>query len=270
MDLGKMEPLVIAPDVIPLGYAEHAPPDDLVPYVACFWTGRSTTPPDPRRDRVLPDGCVDVIFAFDDAQGTRLAEAMAVGPMTKPIIPERESRLYIGARFKPGRAFIAFGIPATELLDERVAYDAVTLDALPDIDAIAAAPTDMERLRRVVDAVRRRLARAGAVPTSVRVAVRRIISMSGNLRVALLATEIGITRQQLARQFAMHVGVSPKMLARVVRTQAALARADAARAAYPRALDWSAIAYDLGYYDQPHFIDDFKSITGVTPGDWVK
>jgi len=265
-----MERLVTVPNDIPVGYAEHAPSDDLAPYVACFWTGRSATPRDDRRDRVLPDGCVDVIFAFDDAMGTRLVDAMAVGPMTKPIIPDRESRLYVGARFKPGRAFIAFGIPATELLDERVAYDAVTLDAMPDIDAIAAASTDMERLRCVVEAVRRRLAVVGAVPASVRVAVKRIVSASGNLRVASLAAEIGITRQQLARQFATHVGVSPKMLARVARTQAALARADAARAAHPRAPDWSAIAYDLGYYDQPHFIDDFKSITGVTPGDWVK
>lgn len=265
-----MERRVTSPASIPLGYAEHAPPDDLAPHVACFWTGRSTTPRDERRDRVLPDGCVDVIFAFDDALGTRLVDAMAVGPMTKPIIPDRESRLYVGARFKPGRAFIAFGVPATELLDERVAYDAVTLDAMPDIDAIAAASTDVDRLRCVVEAVRRRLAGVVAVPASVRVAVKHIMRASGNIRVASLATEIGITRQQLARQFAMHVGVSPKMLARVARTQAALARADAARAAYPRALDWSAIAYDLGYYDQPHFIDDFKSITGVTPGDWVK
>src|SRR6185437_7236903 len=84
--LGKMERSVTTPDSIPLGYAEHVPPDDLAPYVACFWTGRSTTPRDERRDRVLPDGCVDVIFAFDDARGTRLVDAMAVGPMTKPII----------------------------------------------------------------------------------------------------------------------------------------------------------------------------------------
>jgi AraC-like DNA-binding protein len=64
------------------------------------------------------------------------------------------------------------------------------------------------------------------------------------------------------------VGVTPKTLARVMRARTALARADAARAAYPRIVDWSAIAYDLGYYDQPHFIDDFKALTGVTPAKW--
>jgi AraC-like DNA-binding protein len=72
----------------------------------------------------------------------------------------------------------------------------------------------------------------------------------------------------LARQFATHVGVTPKTFARVMRAQTALARADAARAAYPRVVDWSGIAYELGYYDQPHFIDDFKALTGVTPSKW--
>jgi AraC-like DNA-binding protein len=60
------------------------------------------------------------------------------------------------------------------------------------------------------------------------------------------------------------------MLARINRAQAALARADAARAAYPRQIDWSAIAFELGYYDQPHFIDDFKALTGRTPGEWSR
>jgi AraC-like DNA-binding protein len=98
--------------------------------------------------------------------------------------------------------------------------------------------------------------------------VRRVVRASGNLRVAAMAAEIGVTRQQLARQFATHVGVTPKTFARVMRAQSALSRADAARAAYPRPVDWSAIAYELGYYDQPHFIDDFKALTGLTPAKW--
>ena len=106
---------------------------------------------------------------------------------------------------------------------------------------------------------------ARVIPRSVRAAVHRIVGARGNLRIATLASDIGITRQQLARHFATHVGVTPKTLARVMRARAVLARADAARAAYPRDVDWSAIAYELGYYDQPHLIDDFKALTGSTP-----
>ena len=66
-----------------------------------------------------------------------------------------------------------------------------------------------------------------------------------------------------------HVGLTPKMLARVMRARAALGRAAAARMAHPRNVNLGAIAYELGYYDQPHFIDDIKEITGQTPGEWL-
>jgi len=159
---------------------------------------------------------------------------------------------------------------AAELTDDNIEYARLARDAQSDLDALSAESTNDERLQAVVRLIRARLAGRPVIPESVRAAVRRVTVANGNLRVSNLASEIGITRQQLARQFATHVGVTPKTFARVIRAQTALARADAARAAYPRIVDWSAIAYDLGYYDQPHFIDDFKALTGVTPSKWER
>ena len=65
-----------------MGYAEHAPPPDLAPYVACFWTGASSPVPTCRAvHRVLPDGCVDIIFAFGRQGGSTgdAREAIGVG-----------------------------------------------------------------------------------------------------------------------------------------------------------------------------------------------
>jgi AraC-like DNA-binding protein len=257
---------------IPEGYAEHAPPPDLAPWVACFWTGRASSAPEPDAvHRVLPDGCVDIILGFgrQGAAGDDVTEAIGVGPMTKPLFVRGPGpRLRVGVRFKPGRAYAALGIPAGELVNADVSFAALSRNAAAELDAMAAYTTDDARLVAAVELVRRRLAIAPAIPVSVRAAVKRIVSAQGNLRIASLAEEIGITRQQLARQFSMHVGVTPKMLARVMRAHAVLARMDAARAAYPRELDWSGIAQELGYYDQPHFIDDFKALTGSTPTAW--
>jgi len=264
--------------VLPEGYAEHTPPFDLTGYVVCFWTSLRQSlvggPASPRR--VLPDGCVDIVLGFgrdDDPASIELTEAFGVGAMTKPLIVDGPGpRLYIGVRFKPGFAYAAFGIPAAQLTDERVEFH-VLGDGPSELADIETRTTDAERLTATVELVRRRLLGSRivpAVPRSVRAAVHRIVNARGNLRVASMALEIGVTRQQLAKQFATHVGVTPKMLARISRTQAALARADAARAAYPRQIDWSAIAFELGYYDQPHFIDDFKALTGKTPGEWIK
>lgn len=273
-DEGRVSP------TIQTGYAEYPAPPDLADYVACFWTRLATaigTPESPTIHRVLPDGCVDIVLGFgrsdepSDGGDSSVTEAMGVGAMTRPLIVTGHGpRLYVGVRFRPGFAFAALGVPASELTDEHVSYSVLARDAAAQLDAFSALATNEARLQAMVSLVRRRLAGAFIVPASVRAAVHRISTARGGLRVADLALSIGITRQQLARQFATHVGVTPKTFARVIRAHAALARADAARAAYPREVDWSAIAYELGYYDQPHFIDDFKALTGTTPGEWGK
>jgi len=265
-----------APAAIPTGYAEHPAPPDLREYVACFWTRLA---PAIATDagaihRVLPDGCVDIVLGFGragEASAAGISEALGVGSMTRPLLiaPSAAPKLYVGVRFRPGYAFAALGVPASELTDDRVSYSLLSRDAAAELDAISARETNEARLDAMIALVRRRLAGALAIPAGVRAAVHRITVARGGLRVADLAASIGITRQQLARQFATHVGVTPKTFARVMRAHAALARADAARAVYPRQVDWSAIAYELGYYDQPHFIDDFKALTGTTPGEWT-
>jgi AraC-like DNA-binding protein len=262
---------------IPAGYFEHDPPADLAGDVVCFWTRlpEPETAPESRIHRVLPDGCVDIVIGFggDAASGRRLevTEAIGVGAMTRPIVIAGEMPdFYVGVRFRPGRAMSALGVPGSELTDDRIAYSSISEASDADLEMLSGLESNEERLAAVVALVRRRLVGASQIPFSVRAAVQRITVANGNLRVAGLAGDIGITRQQLARQFAMHVGVTPKTFARVMRGRAALARADAARAAYPRDVDWSAIALDLGYYDQPHFIDDFKALTGMTPSRWVR
>jgi AraC-like DNA-binding protein len=277
-DDGVLEKRNIGPK-IPTGYSEHAPPADLARQVLCFWTRVSETASGadaPRVQRILPDGCVDIIIGFGaggsavGAKSLEVTEAMGVGTMTRPLVITSEMPdFYVGVRFRPGHAMSALGVPASELTDDRVGYSRLSAESELDLDALSQLESNEERFDGVVTLVRRRLLGATIVPLSVRAAVHRIAVANGNLRVASLAGDIGITRQQLARQFATHVGIAPKTFARVMRAQAALARADAARAAYPRDIDWSAIACDLGYYDQPHFIDDFKALTGMTPSRWV-
>jgi len=186
------------------------------------------------------------------------------------VVPAGGPGLWIGVRFRPGYGFAAFGIPASEATDITLPLGVVEREAEALQERLSGIPGDRAKLNAFTAYVRLRLAGAPDIPASVRVAVSRIERLAGNLRVTDLAAETGVSRQQLARQFAMHVGVSPKTLARVMRARAVLARADAARAAYPRVLNWSALAQDLGYYDQPHLIDDFKEITGTTPSQWLE
>ncbi|MGH9035446.1 MAG: DUF6597 domain-containing transcriptional factor, partial [Acidimicrobiia bacterium] len=96
------------------GYREWHPAEVLSRHLVCTWAGRLGSDGTPFTDRVLPDGCVDIIW-----DGARLFVA---GPDTGPVaIAHQPGGFYVGARFRPGLAPTFLGLPASELLDQRVA-----------------------------------------------------------------------------------------------------------------------------------------------------
>jgi AraC-like DNA-binding protein len=185
--------------------------------------------------------------------------------MTRPlVVPSSEHAAYIGVRFHPGRALAAFGVPASELTDERVDISALWSDALPALDAVHEAHDIPSRLRVLESLLLRRLTPRTPAPREVIEAVRRIAAAHGNLSIAALGPALGVTRQQLARRFASCVGVSPKSLARILRARRALAYAKGRVD-----VDWTEIAYEAGYYDQSHLVGEIRALTGLTPGQWT-
>jgi AraC-like DNA-binding protein len=245
-------------------YTEHAPPASLASYVECFWsrTAPSGTVSSPRCHRVMPDGCVDIVVAFD----TRASVAVAVGAMTRPlVVPDTAETGYLGVRFRPGIAGVVFGRPASELTDERPPLGDLWANSAALIDALMIAGDASARIRVLSAAIARRLVAApGGPPPVVTAAAVRLVATGGNVPIRALAAELGVTRQHLARAFAHHVGVSPKMLARILRARRVV---DLARNA--TALDWSSVALDAGYYDQSHLIGEVKELTGLSPSAWL-
>src|SRR4051795_11315237 len=104
MDVRKMIP----------EYREYPASAALAPWVACYWTRAAFAFNEPYVQRVLPDGCADVIF---DLQ----AAAFAVGTMTTTLLlREHTAPELLGVRFRPGRAYPFFRMPLAEATDQRV------------------------------------------------------------------------------------------------------------------------------------------------------
>lgn len=217
------------------------------------------------RHHVLPDGCIDLLFTYDSlAADERPVSASAVGTMTRPLsVGATEAAAYVGVRFWPGRALPFLGVPAAEITDLRVAiadlWRAGDRDlADPQLTSLGGWRAPFERLLLA------RLERGEREDRTVDEAVRAILRAGGNLSIAALAPALGVTRQHLARSFARHVGVSPKMFARVARVRKVLAKARVASR-----VDWAALALDAGYYDQAHLAGEVREITGRTPTEWL-
>jgi AraC-like DNA-binding protein len=245
-------------------YTEHQPAEALRPYVQCYWTREATAPNETQPPhRVLPDGCMDIIFSLGGKEGER---ASVIGTMTTAIvIPDASASHYVSIRFRPGQAFHALGVPAVELTDRAVRLDDLWGDRRETLDRLLGARTLAERLR-VLDAVlARRLLTRMRLDSVVDAAVDRIMRADGRVSVGALAESLGVTRQHLARRFAERVGVGPKVLARVMRMQGVVKRVTSEGVD-----DWSGLAYDFGYTDQSHLIGEFNELVGLTPGDYAR
>jgi AraC-like DNA-binding protein len=232
-----------------LRYEERAPNPTLAPWVDCYWSIRATHAL-PTPNRVLPDGCADIIL--DLAAGTR---PVAVGAMRSAIVVPLSGAVDLfGVRFRPGAARRFLDIPLHEITDQLVDLGA----RRADWDALLATPPAARAA--LVDRI---LSRHLGRPRPDEIVVARAVSRikRGGVSVHALAQEMGIGERRLERLFDQCVGLSPKALARVVRF------GNAVRAALGGE-PWARIASDVGYADQSHLIREFRALAGVTPSEY--
>ena len=84
----------------------------------------------------------------------------------------------------------------------------------------------------------------------------------GTTSIARVTDVIGLSAKRFIDRFKSEVGVTPKRYCRVRRFQRALTLS------HRRHVDWASVALDCGYFDQAHFIHDFRSFAGITPSGY--
>jgi AraC-like DNA-binding protein len=119
-----------------------------------------------------------------------------------------------------------------------------------------------ERFALLDDFLLERLDDALSPVPSVTRALGRLRASGGTVRVDELASELGCSRRHLSAGFREQVGISPKLLARILRFQRAVALAG-------RGPGWAEIAVRCGYYDQAHMVRDFQQFAGASPSEFA-
>jgi len=246
-----------------LFYKEYPPHPALAAHVACVWAARA--PGGARAHRVLPDNCVDILWQDGGQAG------FAVGMMSSAILVASERPVStLAVRFKPGMAGAFLQAPLQEITDQRADIDLLwgrsDADRLSDALWTSEAPLRM-RLALIERELLRRLRAASAdasgpagTPALVLRALATLEDSGGEVRVEALATRLNVSRQHLAAQFRQHVGLSPKLFARICRFRQATAAIKAAPSP-----DWAQLALECGYFDQSHLIHDFQEFAGSAP-----
>src|SRR5262249_32612585 len=83
--------------------------------------------------------------------------------------------------------------------------------------------------------------------------------------VAEVTEQIGLSSRRFIELFRGEVGLTPKLYSRIQRFQAAIRRIRCGRE-----FDWAELALDCGYFDQAHFIHDFRAFSGIVPSVYAR
>ncbi len=215
---------------------------------AVVWTNSAGGPDDPGPGRVLPDGCMDLLW--NDGR------LLVAGPDTRAYTVEGATGGWAGVRFRPGAAPAFLGVPAHELRDRRVALD--DLWPTPLVRGLTArvnaARDPANGLEEVV------LERAAGSERPDPLLRRVVAALEAGRPVSATADELGLGARQLHRRSLAAFGYGPKTLARVLRLQRALTLA---RAGVP----YAETAARTGYADQAHLARDVRELAGLPLGE---
>ena len=246
---------------LPAGKMRHArrcPADDLAFWIAHFWMIRwDLRGCEPYVAESLPHPNVHVIF--------ETAGSVVAGVQTRMFsrVLEGQSQVF-GIKFKPGgfRPFLKFA--TSKLADRVVAAESILgkdVNALEGI--LLSSGEENEKVEAANAFFRARMPKPDAVIEGVGRIVERILEERDIKTVDDLVDRTGIGKRSLQRMFNEYVGVSPKWVIRRYRLHELVERFNSNDE--PR---WADLALELGYFDQAHLINDFRSITGYSPTEY--
>lgn len=217
------------------------PSPDLAPYVAGYWIVKWDYAR-PYRQLIVPYPNVHLSFRGGVAE----VHGVSSGHVFKEL--DGSGRVF-GVAFRAGAFRPFLGAPVQSITDRSVPAE----DVFGDLPLLAEVHTVEEMLRANLPPPDAKAELATEI-------VNQIIAEPSITRVDLLASHVSTSVRQLQRLFAEHVGVGPKWVIRRYRLHEVTGR----MAAGVR-IDWAALATDLGYADQSHFVRDFTSMFGESP-----
>lgn len=170
----------------------------------------------------------------------------------------------MGVQFRPGGFYPFIGPAAHEFHNTHVSLEDVWgRDAERLHQRLLQAPTPSDKFDILQAELIRLAPRAFERHPAVELALRRFAR--GAVNVAATAREAEISQKKFIRLFSEQVGLTPKLYLRVARFQRVMECIT-----HAAAIDWWDVVEQHGYYDQPHFIRDFRDFTGFTPTQWLK
>ena len=205
----------------------------------------------------VPDGTVDIVI---QCSGNKPG-AQVCGSVKKGTQVEFEPGiLYFGARFFPGTADELLQCPLNQFTEQQIPLTDVHRSAEELVERMSVAESFGDRIELFERFYAQQIRKSSGVSTLVLYLIDKINRAHGDIRVGDLVEDTGYSVRYISGLFSRAVGISPKLYSRIVRFQRCfglLREHDE--------LSYANLAQDSGYYDQAHFINEFREFSLCTP-----
>ena len=236
----------------------YPPAPDLAYFIERYWRIRWNLDT-PYVQETIPFPCVNLVME----PGNSRVYGVVSGKFARRLVGAGG---VFGVKFKPGGFCPFVQWPLADLTDRSLPVDEVFGAAGVALEkTMFAAATDDAMIVAMEAFIRARLPEPDEQVALVNQIVDSIVADPKITRVDDLVGRGHLSKRHLQRLFSQYVGVSPKWVIQRYRLHEA-----AERLADGEASDWTTMALELGYYDQAHFIKDFKALIGVTPAEYAK
>ena len=222
--------------------------------------------------RVLPDTCVELFVNFNSSQdalatvtGKKVfdnSQSFVISRMSNFMDVQMKSKTgFISVCFYPSTAYLFFNLPMKEVADSLTDLHYLWATEAKEMEEeIGNACTKEQKVMLIQQYLLKQLNK-NKFDKTIAYCVDEIRKANNPFSVAGLANKVGISQRQLSRKFNHCIGLSTKEFIHISRFIDSLVYLKK----YPdRSL--TDIAYESGYYDQAHFIHDYKTFAGLTPG----
>ena len=257
-----------------MDYQTYEAHTDLNTLVSCYWTLEVPEQPEPQKQRIVPDGCIEMAFILGDDIKRYTSEnefilqprAMVLGQTIEPFYIEPTGYVNTFAiRFYP----FGFANFVTESISNLVNKE-TPIDQLFEKEAAEALELEIinakdtrHRISIIDKFLLDQLNEDKTINRIVKSTVDSLLSTNGTASIHSILKDDLSKRRQLERNFKKQIGLSPKQLGKVIRLQSALKLL-----LDPTAENLTDIAYKSDYFDQAHFIKDFREFTGISPKEF--
>ena len=247
----------------------------LCPFIRHYWVMESGPSEMDVTERVIPTGNIQLMFHYKkpfivchpDRSQTRQGQSIISGLSGSycDVTTNGETGV-IAVEFLPAGASHFFPFPMDEVENQSVALADIYGREIREVEQRIGEVGDLKEKVRIIEAflMKRFCPITGYNEALIRTGVGFIKQNRGQVAISALASHLFVSPKSLERKFSAYLGKTPKQFIKLVRFHEVIL--DIER---NRMLDLTEIAYRNGYFDQSHFIREFKTYSGYTPKEYL-